>query len=122
MIQFQQVGNPRPICKILTNTNVTKLYNPTERQIRGTLESIAVCNVSGGAVTFTMQLTNPSAVSFAIAAQSIPSGGTYFFSQHNLPILTNWALEVQAGTANALHITSVIIEQTPAATPARGAT
>jgi hypothetical protein len=114
MIQFQQVGNPRPICKVLTTTGVTKLYNPTKQQIRGTLESIAVCNVSGGAVTFTMQLTSPTPVSYAIAATSIPSGGTYLFNQHNLPILTDWALEVQAGTANALHITSVIIEQTPA--------
>lgn len=117
MIQIPQTGNPRPICKILTNTNVTKLYNPTKGQIRGVLESLTACNVSGGAVNFLLQLTDagqPTPTTYKIAAVSIPNGGTYFFNQHNLPILTGWSLEVQATTANAIHITSVIVEQTPA--------
>lgn len=115
MIQVQQVGNPRPICQILTTTGVTEIYKPTKSQIRGSLESIAVCNTTVGAVTFILQLTNPTPTVFKIAQVSIAAGATFFLSNHNLPILTNWALEAQAGTGNALHITAVVIEQTPAA-------
>ena len=113
MIQYQQVGNPKPVCKILTTTGVTALYKPTRAQLRGALESIAVCNVSGGAVTFTLQVTDSTPATFKIASVSISAGATFFFNQHNIPILTNWALEAQASTANALHITAVILEQTP---------
>lgn len=109
-INIPQVGNPRNIILDLTNTSVTNIYTGSSK-LRGVANSVSICNDSGGAATFTLTITDNNGVTVKIYNQkSVASNDTLILTQHEIPIPQGWSLDIQAGTANTLHIVAVIVE------------
>lgn len=109
-VQIQQTGTPKIISTVL-GTALGILYAPGSQNIRGLLESIAVCNVSAGAVTFSLVYTDGA--DYRIYDQlSIASHATVILKDHPIVITTGTSLKAQASAVTALHLTAVVVEQT----------
>lgn len=108
-INIPLIANARTICLDLTVTTAVDVYE-SANQLRGSLESMSVCNDSGSSANFTLQLNDGSNVfkiydTFPVAAHT-----TLFIKDHNVQIPVGWQLEIIAATADALHVVAVIAE------------
>ncbi len=103
------VGNAVPRTAILTTTAVTNLYL-SQNKIRGLLNSLSVCNTTGGALTFTLTLTDNNAVVTNIYLnKSVAANDTFIMTQHEIPIPDGWSLDIKA-SAGTLHVVAVIVQ------------
>lgn len=109
-INIPLIGNAKLVALDLTTTTSTPIYTASSN-LRGLMNSISICNDSGGAVTFTLTLTDPAAAVFKVCnLMSVPSNGTILITEHEIPIPNGWTLAIAAASANALHVVAVIAE------------
>lgn len=109
-INVPQIGNPKPIILDLTTTASTPIYTGSS-QLRGLLNSLSVCNDSGGAATFTVTLTDNAANTVKVYnLKSVASNDTLVLTDHEIPIPNGWTLAITATSANTLHVVAVIVE------------
>jgi len=111
-VNIPYIANVKTVCKDLTTTSATAVYTGSQ-SLRGSLDSMSVCNDSAASANFTLQLTDGTNVfkiydTFPVAAHT-----TLFIKEHNVQIPDGWTLQVIAGTANALHVIAVIAEVNP---------
>lgn len=111
-VNIPQIGNVRLIPLDLTTANLTTVYAPTNANIRGVFESMSFCNDSAGSVNITVILTDGTSTWKLYDVHPVAAHATELFKEHPFPITAGWTLAVQAGTANALHVITVISEQT----------
>lgn len=103
------IGNVKTVCLDLTTTAATEVY-ASIASLRGSLDSMSVCNDSAASVNFTLQIINSLGTfkiydTFPVAAHT-----TLFIKEHNVQLPDGWALQVIASAANALHVVAVIAE------------
>ncbi len=109
-IQIPQIGGPKPVMLDLTTATLTNIYLGTQKR-RGILNSLSVCNDSGGAATFTLTLTDANANTVKLYnLKSVASNDTLLLTEHEIPIPADWSLDITATTANTLHVVAVIVE------------
>ncbi|MBY3073399.1 hypothetical protein HFO71_24090 [Rhizobium laguerreae] len=106
------IANVKTICKDLTVTTAVNVYTGTAN-LRGSLDSMSVCNDSGGSVNFTLQMTDGTNVYKIYDVFPIASKVTLFIKEHNVQLPDGWTLQVIASGANALHVVAVIAEVSP---------
>jgi hypothetical protein len=106
------IANVKTICKDLTTTGTIGIYTGITN-LRGSLDSMSVCNDSAGSVNFTLQMTDGTNVYKIYDVFPVASHTTLFIKEHNVQLPDGWTLQVIAGTANALHVVSVIAEVSP---------
>jgi hypothetical protein len=110
-LNIPQIGNPKPVILDLTTTDPTTIYTSTSAQLRGLLNSLSVCNDSGGAATFTLTLTDNNGLAVKIYnLKSVPSNDSVILTDHEIPIPNGWTLAITATSANTLHVVAVVIE------------
>lgn len=110
-LNVPQIGNPKPVILDLTTTGATTIYTSTNAQLRGLLNSLSVCNDSGGAATFTLTLTDNNGLAVKIYnLKSVDPNDTLVLTDHEIPIPNGWTLAIMATSANTLHVVAVVIE------------
>lgn len=109
-INVPLIGNAKLVALDLTTSTSTPIYTASSN-LRGMMNSLSICNDSGGAVTFTLTLINPSAAVFKLYnAKSVAANDTFVLVEHEIPIPAGWTMAITAASANALHVVAVIIE------------
>lgn len=108
-VNIPLIANAKTVCLDLTVTTAVDVYE-SSNQLRGTLESMSVCNDSGASANFTLQLNDGTNLFKIYDTFPIASKTTLFIKDHSVQIPVGWQLEVIAGTANALHVVTVIAE------------
>lgn len=108
-VNIPLIANTKAVWLDLTVTTAVDVYE-SSTQLRGTLDSMSVCNDSAASANFTLQITDGTSVfkiydTFPVAAHT-----TLFIKEHNVPLPNGWKFQVIAGTANALHVVAVIAE------------
>ncbi|NNH59449.1 hypothetical protein HLI01_22195 [Rhizobium laguerreae] len=106
------IANVKTICKDLTVTTVVDVYTGTTN-LRGSLDSMSVCNDSAGSVNFTLQMTDGTNVYKIYDVFPVAAHTTLFIKEHNVQMPDGWTLQVIASGANALHVVAVIAEVSP---------
>ncbi|MBB5663258.1 hypothetical protein GGE68_001434 [Rhizobium leguminosarum] len=106
------IANVKTICKDLTVTTSVDVYTGSAN-LRGSLDSMSVCNDSAGSVNFTLQITDGTNVYKIYDVFPVASHTTLFIKEHNVQMPDGWTLQVIASGANALHVVSVIAEVSP---------
>lgn len=110
-INVPLMGNAKLIALDLTTTSSTPIYTAPATSLRGLMNSVSICNDSGGSATFTLTLTDPSANVFKIYnLKSVSSNETLVLTEHEIPIPSGWTLAITATSANTLHVVAVIVE------------
>jgi hypothetical protein len=110
-INVPLIGNAKLIALDLTTTDPTTIYTAPASALRGLMNSMLICNDSGGAATFTLTLTDPSANVFKLYnLKSVASNDTFPISEHEIPVPSGWTMAITATSANTLHVVAVIIE------------
>lgn len=108
-VNIPLLANTKTVCKDLTVTTAVIVYTSSD-QLRGTLESMSVCNDSAGSVNFTLQLNDGTNLFKIYDVFPVGSHTTLFIKDHDFQIPSGWKLEVIASGANALHVVAVIAE------------
>lgn len=108
-VNIPLIANTKGVFLDLTGTTAVDVYE-SSNQLRGTLESMSVCNDSAGSVNFTLQLNDGANLFKIYDVFPIAAHTTLFIKDHNVPIPNGWQLEVIASGANALHVVAVIAE------------
>lgn len=104
------LGFPKPIILDLTTTAVTPIYTGGAK-LRGLLNSLFVCNDSGGAATFTLTLTDAvGTVVKLYNLKSVASNDTFPMPTPEILIPSGWELAIAATSANTLHVVATIVE------------
>jgi hypothetical protein len=106
------IANVKTICKDLTVATVIGVYTGSTN-LRGSLDSMSVCNDSAGSVNFTLQLTDGTNIYKIYDVFPVASHTTLFIKEHNVQMPDGWTLQVIASGANALHVVAVIAEVSP---------
>lgn len=106
------IANVKTICKDLTTTGTIGVYTGSTN-LRGSLDSMSVCNDSAGSVNFTLQLTDGTNIYKIYDVFPVASHATLFIKEHNVQMPDGWTLQVIASGANALHVVAVIAEVSP---------
>lgn len=111
-INIPLIGNARLVALDLTTNTSTPIYTASSN-LRGLMNSLLVCNDSGGAATFTLTLTDPAANVFKLYnLKSVASNDTFSIAEQEIPIPNGWTLAITATTANTLHVVGAIVEVT----------
>lgn len=108
-VNIPLIANAKTVCKDLTVATAVDVYE-SSNQLRGTLESMSICNDSAASANFTLQLNDGSNLFKIYDVFPIAAHTTLFIKDHSIQIPVGWQLEVIAGTANALHVVAVIAE------------
>lgn len=106
------IANVKTICKDLTVTTAVNVYTGTAN-LRGSLDSMSVCNDSAASANFTLQLTDGTSTFKIYDVFPVAAHTTLFIKEHNVQLPDGWTLQVIAATANALHVVAVIAEVSP---------
>jgi hypothetical protein len=108
-VNIPLIANARTVCLDLTVTTAVDVYE-SSNQLRGTLESMSVCNDSAGSANFTLQLNDGANLFKIYDVFPVASHTTLFIKDHSVQVPVGWQLEVIASTGNALHVVAVIAE------------
>jgi hypothetical protein len=111
-VNIPYIANVKTICKDLTTTGTIGVYTGTAN-LRGSLDSMSVCNDSASSANFTLQMTDGTNVYKIYDLFPIASKVTLFIKEHNVQLPDGWTLQVIASGANALHVVAVIAEVSP---------
>lgn len=108
-VNIPLIGNTKSVYLDLTVTTAVDVYESTDK-LRGTLDSMSICNDSAGSVNFTLQATDGVNVFKIYDVFPVASHTTLFIKEHNVSLLSGWKLQVVASGANALHVVAVMAE------------
>lgn len=108
-VNIPLMANAKTVCKDLTVTTAVDVYESSDK-LRGTMESMSICNDSAGSANFTLQLNDGSNLFKIYDVFPIAAHTTLFIKDHSVQIPVGWQLEVIASAANALHVVAVIAE------------
>ena len=108
-VNIPLIANTKTVCLDLTGTSAVDVYE-SSTQLRGTLDSMSVCNDSAGSVNFTLQVTDGTNVYKIYDTFPVASHTTLFIKEHNVSLPSGWKFQVIAGTGNALHVVAVMAE------------
>lgn len=103
------VANVKTVCLDLTVTTAVEVYTGSAK-LRGSLDSMSICNDSAASANFTLQIVNSSGTFKVYDTFPVAAHTTLFIKEHNIQLPDGWTLQVIAATANALHVAAVIAE------------
>jgi hypothetical protein len=108
MTVFAQTAGQRSVEPIsLADGNEYDLIT-VETGATGTLESVIACNTSNAERKFTMVFELDGSSYTVVHEKSVPVGGFFHLTDHNLPILSGSVLRVKSDAAG-LDVTAVYI-------------
>lgn len=106
------IANVKNICLAIASTSAIDVYTGTAN-LRGSLDSMSVCNYSAGSANFTLQLFDGTNTFKIYDAFPIASHTTLFIKEHNVQIPDGWKLQVVVSSATAFNVVAVIAEVSP---------
>lgn len=106
LVSTQAVGSK------LTTTTQTTVYTALGGNMREMLIAVLITNVTSSDATVTIEWTDASAVdTYSLAtAMTVPANGSVWLRPIHLPLDASDAVKATAGTANALHVVTMINE------------
>lgn len=105
-------GYRQPIAKSRIAATATTLFTASEKR-QGVIDSILVSNNSTGSVTVKVWVTDGTTDFYIVEDVAIAATGQVQIKDHHFPLQNGWSLKVQAGTANRLDVTAVILISSP---------
>lgn len=107
----EQLGQAKTVGVKLTTTSSTEIYASAANR-RASLKSLSICEISGGATTIDVSVSDGTTTWYIYKGMAVAANQTILLTEHNIPLLSGWTLDAQAGDANQIDLVAVLAEIT----------
>lgn len=102
-------GIRKPFRTKLTTSNATTLY--TGAQFKAYLDAINFCNITASAATIDLWVNDGSSSFYLLKGYSLAANDSVLLTELAADVNNGDTLRIQAGTANAIDVVGVMIQQ-----------
>lgn len=95
----------------LSTTNATTIAAAAEKQTM-TVDSVRLSAGAGGS-TISLWVTDGTNIYYLIEGYTLAANTVLQIEGHHVPMRDGWSLKAQAGTANVIFISTVLIQSNP---------